>query len=501
MKTNLFFFLSLFLIFCSCKAELQNEPVASGDEVYVELTISTSSSSTRTLSDKDEVAVNSIYLMLFEPEFSESSAPGKFYSYVRATDFKTVTPGVYYFDTKIGVDASTPDNLVGVILVNGDDYINDLDNILTDSKGKSYSEICRYFDIDSAPLSGAMTMWGVCSPAIDKSVKSNEISASLFRDRARVDVNAQSISPTVFSLEEIKIAKVSTRMSPMPMPDNIGVSPIDNSAAMKSVTIPADANKTDSTWPDPDSDPWHFKGIGKDNLISHEVYIPECDILTEKDEFNKAAIIVGGRYRGASKVTYYRVDFTYKGKDGTTPVDVLRNHKYVVNITDVSGPGEDTPEKAYQNVRAEITADVIEWTNIGTEIVFDGAHWFSVESKYIELGGSEGSQYALHVASDIPADEWKMQWEEVGGRVIAEYNNADMLSGGYFRACRPSGDVGDGDYLVVETLQEMNGTDGPRVQKLRIRVSSRLEIPVTVVQFPKYGNPWEDGGRLPFIFE
>lgn len=475
-----------------------------GETVEVQVTVRTAGTpASRSMSDADENVVDDVTVLLFTPSASDASQPGTLYTSVGATNIEGgAASELRTFDARFGVDGTTPRELIAVVLANVATAVladgSRVADVCAAAKGKTYAEVSALLAATASPSPSRLAMWGVCTPKIDTSLRANAIGATLLRSLARIDVDASAVAPSLFSLEEVRIAKVPSLVALMPSAALLGVSPVDGGVAVTAPSVPAAASVSDEPWTSPADTRWHFVCAGAGNISAQEVYIPECDVLmggdgdpADTNRLHRATIIVGGRYKSGAATTYYRVDFSRGGR----LFDVLRNHRFRVVITGVNGPGEDTPQKAYETISAGISAEIIEWTNIDTEIVFDGAHWLSVATKEVELGGSAGNEYALHVASDIDASDWLMRWED-DTDAVPDFSTAATLSGDLFGATRPEGDVSGGAALLLGTLHDMPDGAQPRSRVLRLRVSPRLEIPVRVTQYPRFGDDWTDGGNI-----
>ena len=158
--------------------------------------------------------------------------------------------------------------------------------------------------------------------------------------------------------------------------------------------------------------------------LTRQCYVPETG--NHGLDFDDAAcIVVGGKYGSATaKTTYYRIDFAEVRKDGgggelkPTPesrIDLRRNHAYVVNITSVSGHGEDTEDDALRNENTKLTAEVVDWDQsqqVG-DIVTDGVYSLSL-SKREQKFYCDGTPEALTVTTDYDGElgkGWKLTIE------------------------------------------------------------------------------------------
>ncbi|MCC8095826.1 MAG: hypothetical protein LIP05_11005 [Tannerellaceae bacterium] len=97
------------------------------------------------------------------------------------------------------------------------------------------------------------------------------------------------------------------------------------------------------------------------------LYLPESGAPAQEDITSEATcLIVGGVYRGDDssneEITYYRIDF--RKEDQNITGQILRNHLYSIEITDVTGPGTIHPEEAdSQDIEITITG----WSDPGLD--------------------------------------------------------------------------------------------------------------------------------------
>ena len=492
-------------------------------------------------------------VLLFTPTATSTcnafaTTPDRFYRLVTVKDEDITRPATadggdaaydVEFTVKLGVDAEAPDYLLPVLVANAGSL-----TLPADAEGKSYDEIRRYCNRTLTPAAPGtdtpdkMTFWGIARTGsghaglIDRSAKVSEIRMDLLRDMARVNVSLAD-EVTNFRITDICVSKVSSGAAMVP---DLSVVTRDEdylpvlAPRMKSPSLPSDVSVSDAGWGGESSDgavstmaEWHW-GEGVVSVdgrsITDKVYIPESEVRFGKENadpgdenrLKRAAVLIGGRYGSSQTTTWYRVDFARRvtpaaaaGGEEPEPVselmDVLRNHSYNIVITSVLGPGEDTPRKAYETIQANIRADIIDWTNIDTFIVFDGVHWLSVATKELMIAGAEGSGADIHVASDIPADEWRLQWETIpaaGGeaQVLTEFTEGVSAGCDIFRVTRPEGNVSDGGELSFKALQALPERQEPRARRLRLRVSTRLEVEINVTQGPLADDEWENGGYV-----
>lgn len=164
-------------------------------------------------------------------------------------------------------------------------------------------------------------------------------------------------------------------------------------------------------------------------MFTREIYIPETQ---NKGKNNDKAfcLVVGGKYNGSSKTTYYRVDFYNRvetAQDGSdllvkpTPqnrYDILRNFAYVVNILRVRGPGYATPEEAVAAQPINMEVEIKDWEEGKgmTEVATDGQYRLATSVGELNYH-SDGSFQPLSVYTDFvlagrPNDSgWVLSWE------------------------------------------------------------------------------------------
>lgn len=110
------------------------------------------------------------------------------------------------------------------------------------------------------------------------------------------------------------------------------------------------------------------------NVTMEQIYLSE---VTNKGNDRPMKVVVGGVYSGEGLVqgndlSYYRIDMedTYDeaaGKDNPdgpmSAFDIIRNHSYIFNITDVDHPGTPTPDKALDSDVAKLKVEIQRYTD------------------------------------------------------------------------------------------------------------------------------------------
>ena len=145
------------------------------------------------------------------------------------------------------------------------------------------------------------------------------------------------------------------------------------------------------------------------------LYMPPCHIL-EADNRNSSNedcvfVVVGGYYSktgstNESDITYYRIDLYDRTSEtpAQSRLDILRGHRYMINITGVDGPGYATPEEAADSQVTAMTVEVIAWGIDNRDIYFDGTQYYlNVSENNMTIGRDARTNLKLSVKTDVPA--------------------------------------------------------------------------------------------------
>lgn len=147
-----------------------------------------------------------------------------------------------------------------------------------------------------------------------------------------------------------------------------------------------------------------------------QIYVGE-QTNGNKQLVNRPCVIVGGRYEGGPE-TYYRLDFTKPAAaDGTVSYyDLIRNSRYRLNITAVTGNGYNNVDDALKNESVNITYDVMPWGSKDVDGGISGPYDLTVSASSLEFFRTT-STTSLSVTSDrdwrpvaAPAEEGTFDW-------------------------------------------------------------------------------------------
>ena len=180
-----------------------------------------------------------------------------------------------------------------------------------------------------------------------------------------------------------------------------------------------------------------------------QIYVGE-QTNGNKQLVNRPCVIVGGRYEGGAE-TYYRLDFTKPAAaDGTVSYyDLIRNSRYRLNITAVTGNGYNNVDDALRNESVNITYDVMPWGSKDVDGGISGPYDLTVSTSSLEFFRT-ASTTSLSVTSDrdwrpvaAPAEEGTFDWIVL----------PTPPQGGYYQGSEQPVDIG----VSVQTWPKASG--------------------------------------------
>ena len=293
--------------------------------------------------------------------------------------------------------------------------------------GKTREEVMQLFTFSMPDKGvwkdGELPMWGVSDPVrVDHSAGAVPKLGTVYLVRAvaRVDVGlnlsymsegASTFDEKAGGIEGITLTKVffyntNTTGRVSPFENGIYWDEANRKAKQPSIPDPAPAvtGKIDRT-----------SSIVDEKILLREVYVPEAvnaptaatqgangETLPENNTENylkRPYIVVG--LTGADKSrpdkeTFFRIDYlkrTGAEADATYEyLPLLRNHRYLVNIKAVGGPGFDTEEDARKGPAANIMYNVVVWNeSTMSDVLYDGQYMLGVSADHFTFYREGGS--------------------------------------------------------------------------------------------------------------
>jgi hypothetical protein len=325
-------------------------------------------------------------------------------------------------------------------------------------------------------------MWGE-SDRVTISGNTNAISnnISLLRMVAKIDVQLESNLRNIFELTGVRLYNTNNKGFIVPFPENV-----ENYKAKKA-SIPNDAvtNKNailynsavDFTYVD-----------GKAIAMRGAIYLFETAAKAMSNPNDQTSIVVSGKFMNGAE-TFYRLDFF--NETGDSYLDILRNHKYTFNITDVKGHGYPTPEEAFElrpfNMNTEI---FVTDENDMTDIVFNGQYMLGVNKSHFVLShnvynaSTSGTDNLLKVTTDFPKGWTANVYTDQAGTTPMPANNWLSIS--------PNAGAGGAQSNDVRIITTENKTETTRTAYIQLK-AGLLSHTVVVVQFPDPNNIPDNG--------
>lgn len=482
--------LTLALCALSCVKEPPSDtPISGGQEVEVRLHLKMSSPNipTYAITEAEENNVSDIYVFFFR------KSSGRVYDVVKGDNVTNVSDVNKTFTATLVVDGTTNETFNSYVVANIGTFMTGKDKDIF--KGKSYDELQSLLQNAVTDklhaTSGDFVMWGKADKEFPSTFPSQSITVPMLRALARVDIglgvggvwngNDKEGKAIPFKLKTIHIYKPNDAYSFMPT-----LAAYD--AANKKVTAHSAIGTAINT-------PMEYTVTG-DLMTMREIYLPESNVRITADgatgdanHTSRCAIVVGGLYSGSTTPCYYRIDFN----DNATLrklIDVLRNHRYLVNIVSVTGEGHPTPDDAYNAITTTMNAEITAWSDLSQDIIFDGVNWVYVQKKTLTLPGSKDMVGGLVVGSNLSADDWQMSFDGVNFTTDPTISNAD------FDVAKPA--VNDGGVLAVRTRNTITD-DVTRLSTLHIKIG-RLKFTISTQQLPDTPADWEEGTEYPKEF-
>lgn len=367
----------------------------------------------RQMSAHQESAVKSLKILVFKTKDAGATLSDQEEKYAYEAKISSVTPqdgGKYY---KVVARLKGDDNTTPYRLVLIANHSFDADAL---AEGMSKAEVFAASGLkeeftkkwDTNDAAATIPMWGesdakvitegvTFSDCFDQTGE-GKTKIHLIRSLARVDVGisfngdvaSEETTPTTdvpLTLESVRVYRYATSFLVPGTQTNTYYS--DNGVRKPKPVLP------DGMAIAEDTKCLSFTAIN-DRTSVRDIYIPER--LKGSDKSDRPCLVIGGKYNGAAKATYYRLDFIKTPKEGhpkdtAEALDILRNHRYRFNITKVSGPGYDTPEEALSGEPVNIYFDVVVWdeAKVG-EVRYDGQYYLAVNKDKFEFGRSESDE-------------------------------------------------------------------------------------------------------------
>ncbi len=133
-------------------------------------------------------------------------------------------------------------------------------------------------------------------------------------------------------------------------------------------------------------------------------YLPEARAATTHDERIAAScVVIGGRFDTDAEETFYRVDFNQD--DPEKFGEILRNHRYVFNVTEVTRRGAQTVQDAIENIdKMAMVVDLKSWDMADSDIYLgeSSGQFVKIERWNVFMKSAAGITETSDVMTNVP---------------------------------------------------------------------------------------------------
>jgi|GEM_PF-2228936 len=214
-----------------------------------------------------------------------------------------------------------------------------------------------------------LPMWGESVVVAGINSNTQKFSVAMLRSLAAIDVK---VSASDFVMTQVYVYNMANKGRVSPIPANYRT----DEHRVTAPSIPTGTLRLAAQQYTP--------GPGG---LAGEIFLFESQAPTNTGEPTATALVIAGKYAGSNTVTYYRVELT-DNQDKLLPI--LRNHRYVVDITKVHGAGLSTPDQASTSKPLDMTVQVTDWTNADLSEGNMPLQYLRVSTTKAELSGFQG---------------------------------------------------------------------------------------------------------------
>lgn len=189
----------------------------------------------------------------------------------------------------------------------------------------------------------------------------NGVSLELTRSVARMDIKLDGAVMN-FKIKSAKLINANSH--------SYAYQKLDNNSKVQS---PAGSTKLD--YDRVEFTPAEERGFAS-RLYAYENFNVEATAIE-----NTTSIILGGQYGGSNETTYYLIDV--KDQDGA--LHIVRNNRYEITVTEVTGPGFSNEEEAETGASTNLSYSIEMWKQSDVNVEFDGTLFLSVSERQLQL--------------------------------------------------------------------------------------------------------------------
>lgn len=350
------------------------------------------------------------------------------------------------------------------------------------SEGMTWNEVREVlimYSPDQIDISdNGLPMWGYkLDYTVADNANNNMGTIKLLRSVASADIQ---VTASNFTLVRGYIVNGADRgYLPFSL-DNISTADSNGDFSALSPEVPAAMTTTTD---------WSYTVTDDSNAIVNRFYMFDNDAPDNDRSYTK--VVLEGYWSGSSNTatTFYPLAFREAGTSNL--LQVTRNNKYTLIITNVNGDGFGSLAEAKEAEDVNMDYDVIDWDeNYDGEIIIDGTSFFAITSKTVTLYRPIGSSADVGFSTNVPLDNILMSYSEsetgVSGtidthpRFTVEIVTVTEDDGSRYNAFR------------VTAKEEYGADDNPAVLYV---TAGRIRFTLTMTQVDESPDDWDYGNN------
>lgn len=262
-----------------------------------------------------------------------------------------------------------------VVLANSRSSLNTIQNLLVEGtpkqtildaltfNGNAWKNVTETSFVNAFPMMGQTTELVYTTSKITTTIQK----VSLLRAVAKVDVGVDIYGdPAIgfgkrFEIKNVYVYRANDKGRVSPHKDNL------SSPQATKTNIPEDASALPViTYP--------YEKDVTENAMVRKIYLAESNACAEGQEDKATCLIIQAKYDGGP-TTYYRIDFMNHDNEY---LPLLRNHRYLINITQIRGDGYSTADEAASSKSSALIYDLTVTDEGINDIEYNGQHMIGV---------------------------------------------------------------------------------------------------------------------------
>ncbi|MGJ1261508.1 BACON domain-containing protein [Sphingobacterium spiritivorum] len=185
-----------------------------------------------------------------------------------------------------------------------------------------------------------LPMWGESEIIPGINVNTQKFAVSMLKSLAAIDVN---VSSNDFLMTKVSVYNQRDKGRIAPHPANYDMA----SYTVTAPSIPTGVSGLVAQ---------HYASTT--NALTNEIFLFENTAPASSGQPTATGLVIAGKYAGSNTETFYRIELT-DNQGNLLPI--LRNHRYVIDITKVHGPGFATEAQAWASKPINMSTTIIPW--------------------------------------------------------------------------------------------------------------------------------------------